>query len=68
MAGELNNIFQRRGILNGKGVSKVGKQIYPTSNIPTNCPYCNGDRNWDIYLKVAICHSCGKREDVRPLK
>lgn len=64
MSGAFDSIFQRRGILNGKGVVKVGHQIYPQSDIPTDCPYCKGVRDWDIYGKVAICHICGKKEKV----
>jgi hypothetical protein len=33
--GGFDNIFIRRGILNGKGVAKVGKQIYPEGNYET---------------------------------
>lgn len=62
--GTFDSIFQRRGILSGKGVAKVGKQYCPQSDIPTQCPWCNSDRDWDIYRKVSICHSCGKKEKV----
>ena len=62
-AGNLTSLFQRRGILNGKGVAKVGKQIYPSP--PTNCPWCHGEREWSGVVNVAVCHFCGRQEKVK---
>jgi len=31
---------------------------------PSNCPWCNGEREWLVVDKIAICHFCGKKEKV----
>jgi len=40
------------------------EQNTSTISIPTNCPHCQGDREWLIVDKVAICHFCGKDEKI----
>lgn len=33
-------------------------------SIPTDCPHCHGEREWLVYNHIAICHFCGKEENI----